>query len=39
MRTTVLPLSSYKFAADARLAQQAAPPKLYPSIDVVREAR
>jgi hypothetical protein len=39
MRTTVLPLSSYTFAADARLAQQAAPPKLYPSIDVVRETR
>lgn len=38
MRTTVLPLSSYSFAADARLAQQAAPPKLYPSIDIVREA-
>ncbi|WP_350278026.1 hypothetical protein [Kribbella sp. HUAS MG21] len=38
VRTTVLPLSSYTFATDARLAQQAAPPKLYPSIDVVRES-
>ncbi|MEU8226315.1 hypothetical protein [Kribbella sp. NPDC048915] len=38
MRNTVLPLSSYEFAADDRLAQQAAPPKLYPSIDVAREA-
>jgi hypothetical protein len=39
MRTTVLPLSAYSFGADAALAQQAAPPKLYPSIDVSREAR
>jgi hypothetical protein len=39
MRTTVLPLSSYTFASDAALAQQVAPPKLYPSIDVAREAR
>ncbi|MFD7154584.1 hypothetical protein ACFV9C_08305 [Kribbella sp. NPDC059898] len=39
MRTTVLPLSSYAFAADAALGQQVAPPSLYPSIDVVREAR
>ncbi|HWD80683.1 MAG TPA: hypothetical protein VG497_17440 [Kribbella sp.] len=39
VRTTVLPLSSYTFAADSQLAQQAAPPTLYPSIDVVREAR
>ena len=37
MRTTVLPLSAYAFAADSALAQQVAPPKLYPSIDVVRE--
>ena len=39
MRTTVLPLSSYTFDTDAALAQQVAPPALYPSIDVVREAR
>ena len=38
MRTTVLPLSSYSFGPDAALAQQVAPPKLYPSIDIVREA-
>ena len=41
MRTTVLPLSAYSFAAggEAALGQQVAPPQLYPSIDVVREAR
>ena len=36
MRTTVLPLSAYSFGADAL---QVAPPKLYPSIDITREAR
>lgn len=39
MRSTVLPLSSYSFGPDSALAQQVAPPQLYPSIDVVREAR
>jgi hypothetical protein len=32
MRTTVLPLSGYRFGADPALAQQVAPPALYPSI-------
>ena len=32
LRTTVLPLSSYRFDADPVLAQQTAPPLLYPSI-------
>lgn len=32
MRTTVLPLSRYRFGADPMLAQQVAPPALYPSI-------
>jgi hypothetical protein len=32
MRTTVLPLAAYRFAADPALAQQVAPPLLYPSI-------
>ena len=36
MRTTVLPLSAYSFGTDAL---QVAPPKLYPSIDITREAR
>ena len=32
LRTTVLPLSAYRFGADPALAQQVAPPALYPSI-------
>lgn len=32
MRTTVLPLSRYRFGTDPALAQQVAPPALYPSI-------
>jgi hypothetical protein len=32
LRTTVLPLSAYRFDADPALAQQTAPPLLYPSI-------
>ena len=32
MRTTVLPLATYRFGPDPALAQQAAPPSLYPSI-------
>jgi hypothetical protein len=32
LRTTVLPLSAYRFGADPNLAQQTAPPLLYPSI-------
>ncbi len=42
MRTTALPLSAYRFGPaedQAALGQQVAPPQLYPSIDVVREAR
>jgi hypothetical protein len=42
MRTTVLPLSAYRFGPvenQAALGQQVAPPQLYPSIDVAREAR
>jgi hypothetical protein len=36
MRNTVLPLSHYRFGADTALAQQVAPPVLYPSIDAAR---
>lgn len=32
LRTTVLPLSNYRFGSDPVLAQQVAPPQLYPSI-------
>lgn len=32
LRTTVTPLSGYRFGADPTLAQQVAPPQLYPSI-------
>lgn len=32
LRTTVLPLGAYRFGADPNLAQQTAPPLLYPSI-------
>ncbi|MCI2415825.1 hypothetical protein MOQ72_00175 [Saccharopolyspora sp. K220] len=32
MRTTVLPLAAYRFGGDSALAQQVAPPQLYPSI-------
>jgi hypothetical protein len=32
LRTTVVPLSAYRFGADPALAQQVAPPLLYPSI-------
>lgn len=32
LRTTVLPLAAYRFAPDPALAQQTAPPLLYPSI-------
>lgn len=32
VRTTVLPLAAYRFGPDPSLAQQAAPPSLYPSI-------
>lgn len=45
VRSTILPLGAYRFAvtgpADdhAALAQQVAPPALYPSIDIVRQAR
>jgi hypothetical protein len=38
MRTTVLPLSTYRFGESDALGQQVAPPALYPSIDVIREA-
>jgi hypothetical protein len=45
VRTTIVPLAAYKFAvpgpeADrSALAQQVAPPTLFPSIDVKRQAR
>ncbi|HEX6360466.1 hypothetical protein [Actinophytocola sp.] len=32
LRTTVLPLGTYRFGPDHSLAQQTAPPLLYPSI-------
>ena len=32
LRTTVLPLAAYRFGPDPALAQQTAPPLLYPSI-------
>lgn len=32
LRTTVLPLAAYRFGPDPSLAQQVAPPLLYPSI-------
>lgn len=32
LRTTVQPLSDYRFGSDPALAQQVAPPQLYPSI-------
>lgn len=32
LRETVLPLSAYRFGPDPALAQQVAPPLLYPSI-------
>jgi hypothetical protein len=32
LRTTVLPLAAYRFEADPALAQQTAPPLLYPAI-------
>jgi hypothetical protein len=32
LRTTVFPLAAYRFGPDPRLAQQTAPPLLYPSI-------
>jgi len=32
LRTTVLPLAAYRFGPDPSLAQQTAPPLLYPSI-------
>lgn len=32
MRSTVVPLSAYRFGTDPALAQQVAPPQLYPSI-------
>jgi hypothetical protein len=32
LRTTVLPLGAYRFGSDPALAQQTAPPLLYPSI-------
>ncbi len=32
LRTTVLPLAAYRFGPDPALAQQVAPPLLYPSI-------
>lgn len=32
LRTTVVQVSSYRFGADPALAQQVAPPLLYPSI-------
>lgn len=32
LRTTVLSLSTYRFGNDPALAQQVAPPQLYPSI-------
>lgn len=32
LRTTVLPLAEYRFGPDPALAQQTAPPLLYPSI-------
>lgn len=45
VRSTIVPLAAYQFAvpgADAdrsALAQQVAPPALFPSIDVQRQAR
>ena len=46
VRTTIVPLAAYQFAVPeatdpevrAALAQQAAPPALYPSIDIVRQS-
>ena len=32
LRTTVFPLAAYRFGPDLTLAQQVAPPTLYPSI-------
>lgn len=32
LRTTAVPLAAYRFAPDPALAQQTAPPLLYPSI-------
>ena len=32
MRSTVVPLASYRFGTDPVLAQQLVPPQLYPSI-------
>jgi hypothetical protein len=32
LRTTVFPLAAYRFGPDLALAQQVAPPTLYPSI-------
>lgn len=32
LRTTVVPLAAYRFGPDLALAQQVAPPTLYPSI-------
>lgn len=32
LRSTVLPLAAYRFGADPNLAQQTAPPLLYPSV-------
>jgi hypothetical protein len=45
VRTTIVPLAAYQFAvpgpdADrAALAQQVAPPTLFPSIDILRQAQ
>jgi hypothetical protein len=46
VRTTIVPLAAYQFAVPgtvdpddrAALAQQAAPPALYPSIDIERQS-
>ena len=32
LRTTVVPLAAYRFGPDPNLAQQTAPPLLYPSV-------
>lgn len=39
MRTTVVALSAYRFGSDPALAQQVAPPELYPSIAATRARR
>lgn len=39
LRTTVVQLSAYRFGPDPALAQQVAPPELYPSIATGRIRR